>query len=1026
MGAITNFRLGIDANVSGEEQIKALQDRMNEFASQLDNHKKTAAAFPEGFAGWSDKIKEAISNPLQAAGGAIGTVLDRIGPLGTKLAATAGVLAGAGIVAFEFAHQMGELAVSINNTSLRMGLSTKEVGQFTFAAKLAGSDIGTLEGAMRKLSLGLADSTADGEKARLGLAKLGVSARDASGELRPTNDVFLDISKGLAGIGNAAERNAAAVKIFGRAGIELIPVLMGLAENVERAKQLDLGLDEKTVKELEDAHKELAGISAAWEKLARAPKIILTVEIAKLFKWIRGDEDDKGPMTPQEKDVERRRREYDASPQSKIDDIKSSLRMYEGGGDPLSVARTATLRRQLADQQELLSGDGKRILDRALGGGAVGQHDLTKQLDAARKNLESIEGEARGLQQNKDGVLTEPAQAMAARVAEARKEVEVIEAKVKALHGVEENTRKVAAALVELHHAATVGESPFLKTTAGWVEKLSQLKLSPAESKDAYGTLNRIMIEEEATERTKLSKEWEKIEMAAYKHLAEEWKKDWEEVYKPMEEQGKRRADAAIELGKEGVNYRYGGELTDAQRSAKLASGLFGATSQLPGAGIDFNYASQVDLASKKYDIEHRRLEEMIRYEPVETQALKLQTDTLKLKADMEKSMDDARMEREVAYAQLQQKHLDDLKLKSEDLARGMFAAFSGGGSGMQQWLKGLGMSTAETIFTNATAPIFKEILGSLGGAGKASGLGGLLSGTLFDPKNAPLDANTVALNTLTAALTGKALAGADLSVTGGTGGLVGAFKRLAGLDTSSTSGESGGAWVGNGATYGTDEYGNPTFGNPTYQEESQGYALGAPTSFSSNTGKAVSAGMTVAGGALMAYNGFSRGGAQGGLEGAAGIMTAASAIPGPQQPFIMAAAMTLGMISAMLGDPKQMRETAIGREIRDALYMAPPSVSVQSDITGARTRTNRAGQIDSTPWDAFRYQVNDPYYIRGPHNSSNLEQVPGTVIYLTIPINAMDAKSVIDQRNNIAAAVHQAMQEGHPLNYQVQTAAGH
>jgi hypothetical protein len=114
----------------------------------------------------------------------------------------------------------------------------------------------------------------------------------------------------------------------------------------------------------------------------------------------------------------------------------------------------------------------------------------------------------------------------------------------------------------------------------------------------------------------------------------------------------------------------------------------------------------------------------------------------------------------------------------------------------------------------------------------------------------------------------------------------------------------------------------------------------------------------------------------------------------GPAAPIVAGIGIGLGMIAAMLGDPKQIRETAITREIRDALYMAPPSVSVQSDITGARTRTNRAGQIDSTPWDAFRYQVNDPYYIRGPHNNSNLEQVPGTVIYLTIPINAMDAKT--------------------------------
>ena len=117
---------------------------------------------------------------------------------------------------------------------------------------------------MRKLSLGLADSGADGEKARRGLAALGVSARDANGEIRSTNDIFLDISRGLNLLGSAAERNSAAVKIFGRAGIELIPILVGLSENVAKAKEMGLGLDEKTVKGLDDAHKELAEIAARW------------------------------------------------------------------------------------------------------------------------------------------------------------------------------------------------------------------------------------------------------------------------------------------------------------------------------------------------------------------------------------------------------------------------------------------------------------------------------------------------------------------------------------------------------------------------------------------------------------------------------------------------------------------------------------------------------------------------------------------------------------------------------------------
>jgi len=990
MGAITNFRLGIDAQVSGEEQIKALQDRMNEFASQLDNHWKTAAAFPEGFAGWSDKIKEAISNPLQSAGSAMGAVLDNIGPLGTKLAATAGILAGVGIVAFSVARQMGELASSVRDTSLRMGLSTKEVLEFTFAAKVAGSDVGTLEHSMRNLSLGLADSSVEGDRARLGLASLGVSARDASGELRPTNDIFLDISRGLAGMGNAAERNTAAVKIFGRAGIDLIPVLLGLSENVARAKALDLGIDDKTIQQLEGAHKELAGIEAAWEKLAREPKILLTVEIARFLKWMRGDESaDKGPMTPQEKDIARRRQEYEASPQSKIDSINSSLKMYEPFGDPLSVARTANLRKQLGEQQELLSGEGKRILDQALGGGTVGQHDLNKQLEAARKNQESIEGEARGLQQNKNGVMVEPAQAMAARVAEARKEVETLEAKIKALHDLAENAKKVVAALQEMDKAASVGESPFLKQTQGWFEKLKDLKLSPAESKQAYATLGQIMTQEDHEERGKQSAEWEKTVMESNRRIIETAKKDWEEVYQPLEEQAKRRAAAVVGLGKEGIDYRSGNELAGAQRSSRLASGLFSVTSQSPAAGIEFNYAAQVDLAGKKYDIEHRRLQEMIRFEPVETQALKLQTDTLKLKADAQRSMDDARMEREVAYAQLQKQTLDQYK----DGVGRVFDAALGGSAGLRALLNSTLVSNARQIAMNVGGKFFQMAGGEGGTLGKSidaalpAGLKGMLKGTLLDPRNIPLDANTVALNTLTAAITGRAIAGTG-SAASGTGGLVGAFKQLFATGATSTSSQ-GPAWVGNGSTYGTDAYGNPTFGNPTYQETSQGYALGAPTSFAPGGGAAkwVAGGAAVAGGAFAAYNGFSHGGGQGAMEGLGGLAGTASGVlalagvTGPAAPIVAGVGLALGMVAALMGDPHQRRANELSQEAVHAAYNMPTGTHYTVDSYGRNVNYSSAGQ-------------------------------PRVVIN----INALDSKSITDRAADISEAIRMGLNSYPPL----------
>jgi hypothetical protein len=371
----------------------------------------------------------------------------------------------------------------------------------------------------------------------------------------------------------------------------------------------------------------------------------------------------------------------------------------------------------------------------------------------------------------------------------------------------------------------------------------------------------------------------------------------------------------------------------------------------------------------------------------------------------------------EEQIAELHKRQADDLQAQADRLASDLFNGMMGGGKGMTSFLENLLKQQGGQIFTNVASGYLKSGIQELGKLGGESGFGKYLGGTLFDHKDAAVvtstDLNTAATVANTAVLSRVGFGG------GGSG-----------------SGWSGGGaqWVGNGAAYGTDDYGNPTFGNPVYSPD--GSTSSGAMSFLSSPkfAKSLASAAAIGAGAFAAYDGFSRGGARGvtegvgGLAGMAGGIVSLAGVTGPLAPIMAGVGMALGVITSLFGDPKQIRENQINKEIRDALYMAPPSVDVQSDITGARTRTNRAGQIDSTPWDAFAFRVNDPYYIRGPHDSSNLEQVPGTVTYnyITIPVNAADAKSFIDQRNNIAAAVHQAMQEGHPINYQVQSLNGH
>jgi hypothetical protein len=218
---------------------------------------------------FGESIRQHIETPLGSASLSLGKFAETLGPVGVGVAATAAVFGTLGTVAFETMKKLGEMGTEINNVSLRTGLSTEEVGQFGFAAKAAGADIGSFESGMKMLSRALSDNSDEGKKARTQLQELGIASRDLYGNLRPTNEIFLDLGDALNKADGAFNRNAIALNVLGRAGIELVPTLLKLRENVDLAKKAGIGLGEEEVKQLEQYHESILLIESAWDKVLR-------------------------------------------------------------------------------------------------------------------------------------------------------------------------------------------------------------------------------------------------------------------------------------------------------------------------------------------------------------------------------------------------------------------------------------------------------------------------------------------------------------------------------------------------------------------------------------------------------------------------------------------------------------------------------------------------------------------------------------------------------------------------------------
>ena len=336
-----------------------------------------------------------------------------------------------------------------------------------------------------------------------------------------------------------------------------------------------------------------------------------------------------------------------------------------------------------------------------------------------------------------------------------------------------------------------------------------------------------------------------------------------------------------------------------------------------------------------------------------------------------------------------------------EATGRTFDALVSGGSGGLGALVKSVGLSQVRTIAQNAGEKLTTGAGGFLGRIGAASGLGKFLGGTAFDPQNAgsPLqtatDANTVATNANTAALMGRSIGGAGGGFSGIAAGISGllrssptAFRAPPSITSgSSTSTIAGSSLPGFDAMNATGSFGRDMSKVSAIPGTEK---LGANQNFSvqggkSDLGKAVAYGGAVATAAFGAFNGFKAGGVQGNLSGAASVLGGIALIPGPQQPFVAAAALSLAVIAALIGDPKKNRDKAIDRFVSDARFTETQPLDYAFDTRGGGFDYNSRGDLRS-----IAVQVN---------------------------LSTLDNRSFMDNREMFTDAVRQAMLDGHGIN---------
>tara|TARA_R110000824_G_scaffold11593_3_gene50814 strand:+ start:6124 stop:7500 length:1377 start_codon:yes stop_codon:yes gene_type:complete len=232
--------------------------RTGDFDKKLDSAGKKAKGFGSGIGG---AMKAAIS------------------PAALAVAAIAAV--GAALMKVNAAmERLDEVA----KKSKSLGISGQDLMGFQHAAELAGVSAGGFSTAMQKMQKGIGEAMGGTGIAKDALADMGIEL-ESFGALN-ADEQFLQLADKIAAVQNPAERAAMATAVFGRAGADMLPMLMqgrdAIEGQMESLKELQGELTDMDLKAIEDSND-------AWTKVGKAFDGIwnqLSVMLAPAFEWL--------------------------------------------------------------------------------------------------------------------------------------------------------------------------------------------------------------------------------------------------------------------------------------------------------------------------------------------------------------------------------------------------------------------------------------------------------------------------------------------------------------------------------------------------------------------------------------------------------------------------------------------------------------------------------------------------------------------------------------------------------------------
>lgn len=202
----------------------------------------------EGFGEAAEQAGEVASAAFDAVVVAAAAVVTAAVAAGAAIGAA---MVNAGSAMVDATTSTAGLADELMTLSSTTGLSTDALQELNYAAELIDVDITTVTGSMTKLLKQMSSAASGSSSAAAKFQELGIAFQNTDGSLRSSEEVFWEAIDVLGQIPNEAERDAAAMELFGKSARELNPLIEAgsatFAELAQEAHDVGYVMDSETL-----------------------------------------------------------------------------------------------------------------------------------------------------------------------------------------------------------------------------------------------------------------------------------------------------------------------------------------------------------------------------------------------------------------------------------------------------------------------------------------------------------------------------------------------------------------------------------------------------------------------------------------------------------------------------------------------------------------------------------------------------------------------------------------------------------